>query len=66
MNHCLGSLTYSNLSPLADGQWVLRSSGITVNGQSPLQLKKKRDIIFDSGTSNVLFDTATTEVDPIF
>ncbi|KAI0358459.1 acid protease [Trametes cingulata] len=41
--------------------WVIPSSQITVNGKTTSVLKKKRNIIFDSGTSNILFDTQTTE-----
>ncbi|KAJ3743134.1 acid protease [Lentinula detonsa] len=41
--------------------WELRSPGISVNGKTTSLLNTPRTIIFDSGTSNVLFDTATAE-----
>lgn len=55
-----GDLTYATLSS-SDGDWELRSSGISVNGKTTSVLKTARNIIFDSGTSNILFDTTTTE-----
>ncbi|KAI0692888.1 acid protease [Cytidiella melzeri] len=43
-----------------EGFWELSSSGITVNGKSTSALKKSRAIIFDSGTSNLVFSQADT------
>ncbi len=50
--------------PLVDpseGFWQLTSSGITVNGKSTSTLKQSRTIIFDSGTSNLVFPQEDTE-----
>ncbi|KAF5372133.1 hypothetical protein D9758_005070 [Tetrapyrgos nigripes] len=41
--------------------WELRSPGISINGKTTSLLNTPRTIIFDSGTSNVLFSTDTTE-----
>lgn len=60
-----GSLTYASLPSSSFGTWELQSSGITVNGRSTSALKKGREFIFDSGTSNILLDTKTTEVSGI-
>ena len=57
-----GILTYASLPAGSGSTWLLTSSGITVNGVSTSTLKKRRTIIFDSGTSNILLDKATTEV----
>ena len=54
-----GDLIYANQT--GDGDWVVSSSSITVNGQTTSVLNQHRDVIFDSGTSNVLFSTQTTE-----
>ena len=43
------------------GDWEATSTQITVNGKTTSLLKKRRSIIFDSGTSNILFDTDITE-----
>ncbi|KAI0739660.1 acid protease [Daedaleopsis nitida] len=43
------------------GDWVVPSSQITVNGKTTSVLKQRRSIIFDSGTSNILFPKQTTE-----
>lgn len=56
-----GDLTYASLPADAGSTWQLSSPQITVNGQTTSTLKVNRNIIFDSGTSNVLFDTQTTE-----
>lgn len=42
--------------------WELPSPSIFVNGQTTDLLNSERTIIFDSGTSNVLFSTDTAEV----
>ncbi len=47
-----------------EGDWEVTSSQISVNGKTTTLLKKTRSIIFDSGTSNILFDTQTTNVSP--
>ncbi|GJE97381.1 acid protease [Phanerochaete sordida] len=56
-----GSITYGSLISPNSGAWQLRSSGITVNGQSTSALKKTRTFIFDSGTSNIVLPQADTE-----
>jgi len=60
--HFLGNLTYASLGEDAGPTWYLNSPGIFVNGKTTSLLDTSRDIIFDSGTSNVLFSTDTTEV----
>ncbi|OCH90671.1 acid protease [Obba rivulosa] len=56
-----GPLTYAKLPRDAEGSWELASPKITVNGKTNHILTQEREVIFDSGTSNVLFDTNTTE-----
>ncbi|KAF8200694.1 acid protease [Pholiota molesta] len=46
-------------SQTAAPTWQLESPGISVNGQTTSVLSTSRTIIFDSGTSNVLFSTDT-------
>ena len=54
-----GNLTYTTQT--GSGDWEATSSQISVNGKTTSLLKRKRSIIFDSGTSNVLFDTNITD-----
>ncbi|OSD06882.1 acid protease [Trametes coccinea BRFM310] len=54
-----GDLIYANQQ--GDGDWEVESSQISVNGKTTSVLKQSRSVIFDSGTSNILFDTQTTE-----
>jgi len=56
-----GSLIYASVPSDNEGSWELPSSAIYVNGQTSSSLKESRTIIFDSGTTNVLFPTSTTE-----
>ncbi|KAJ7491018.1 acid protease [Mycena latifolia] len=42
-------------SPLVNGDWQLSSLGIFVNGEMASSLNKTVPLIFDSGTSNMLF-----------
>ncbi|KAK0225889.1 acid protease [Armillaria fumosa] len=56
-----GDLVFASLPKPASGTWRLPSPGITVNGQTTTLLQSTRSVIFDSGTSNVLFSTDTTE-----
>lgn len=42
--------------------WSLTSTQFSVNGKSSTALTKSTTIIFDSGTSNIVFPKATTEV----
>ncbi|KAJ3965719.1 acid protease [Lentinula raphanica] len=55
-----GDLTFASQAGTG-ATWELRSPGISVNGKTTSLLKTERTIIFDSGTSNVLFDTDTAE-----
>ncbi|KAF7981883.1 hypothetical protein HWV62_31457 [Athelia sp. TMB] len=41
--------------------WELTSTGLYINGKTTSEIKGTRQIIFDSGTSNVLFDTDIAE-----
>ncbi|KAI0645713.1 acid protease [Trametes meyenii] len=54
-----GDLIYADQT--GEGDWEVQSSQISVNGKTTSRLKRRRNIIFDSGTSNILFDTQTTE-----
>lgn len=56
-----GPLTFATLFNDGFGDWVLPSPGISVNGKTTPLLHTPRNVIFDSGTSNVLFSTNTTE-----
>ncbi|KAG6828205.1 hypothetical protein H0H92_008778 [Tricholoma furcatifolium] len=56
-----GNPTYASLPEKSGSTWQLVSPSISVNGQTTSTLNVQRTIIFDSGTSNVLFPTATTE-----
>ena len=55
-----GDLIYADQPD--NGDWVVSSTSISVNGQTMEILDQARDIIFDSGTSNVLFSMQTAEV----
>ena len=55
----VGDLVYTRQT--GSGDWEATSSQISVNGKTTSLLKRKRSIIFDSGTSNILFDTDITE-----
>ncbi|KAI0930283.1 hypothetical protein AcV5_007040 [Taiwanofungus camphoratus] len=57
-----GDLIYADIAGDSGGSWEISSPQIAVNGQTDSTLKAQRDIIFDSGTSNIVFDTKTTEV----
>ncbi|KAK2464625.1 hypothetical protein APHAL10511_003318 [Amanita phalloides] len=54
-----GDPIYSSLLVDTGPVWQLLSSGITVNGKVTKLLASPRTIIFDSGTSNVVFSTVT-------
>jgi hypothetical protein len=56
-----GTLHYASV-PEGAGDWELTSSAIYVNGKTTSALKASRQVVFDSGTSNVLFPTATANV----
>jgi hypothetical protein len=57
-----GTLKFAPLADSGSPTWSLTSPRIAVNGKTTSLLKQSRDIIFDSGTSNILFSTSTTEV----
>lgn len=57
-----GSLKYASVPSDNEGTWELVSPEIYVNGKTTSKLTAKRTIVFDSGTTNVLFPTSTTEV----
>ena len=54
-----GNLTYAD--QVGFGDWEVESTRISVNGRTTSLLNRRRSIIFDSGTSNILFSTSTTE-----
>jgi hypothetical protein len=56
-----GQPIFASLPREAGSDWVLRSPGLSVNGKTTSLLNQTRTIIFDSGTSNVLFSTDTAE-----
>jgi len=53
-----GTPVFSKLASTG-ATWELTSPSLSVNGKTNSVLKKSRTIIFDSGTSNVLFSTDT-------
>lgn len=55
-----GTLEYAAL-PSGSSDWEITSTGLYINGKTTSTLKGTRQIIFDSGTSNVLFDTDIAE-----
>lgn len=57
-----GPLTFASLPSTSGRTWELPSPQISVNGRTTTTLRQRRTVIFDSGTSNILFSTATTEV----
>jgi hypothetical protein len=48
----------------ANSHWELTASKISVNGKTSSTLQRSMGIIFDSGTSNLVFPKAITEVSP--
>jgi len=54
-----GTPVFASLPSGSGSTWQLASPGISVNGKTTSVLNVSRTIIFDSGTSNVLFSTAT-------
>lgn len=56
-----GNPTFASLPAGSSSTWRLVSPRLSVNGKTTPPLNTQRSIIFDSGTSNVLFSTATTE-----
>ncbi|KAJ7594019.1 acid protease [Mycena floridula] len=59
-NSKFGSLTFAPNAG-AGNTWELSSPSISVNGKTTSVLNVRRTVIFDSGTSNILFSTNTTE-----
>ncbi|KAF4575404.1 hypothetical protein EYR36_006763 [Pleurotus pulmonarius] len=56
-----GPLTFASLPSTSGRLWELPSPQISINGRTTTTLRQRRTVIFDSGTSNILFSTATTE-----
>ncbi|KAE9400870.1 acid protease [Gymnopus androsaceus JB14] len=56
-----GELTFASQAEDSGATWQLNSPGLSVNGKTSSVLDVPRTIIFDSGTSNILFPTATAE-----
>ncbi|KAJ7574402.1 aspartic peptidase domain-containing protein [Mycena floridula] len=56
------TMVFATIEPNLGGPWVLKSPGISVNGQqsSPL-LTQPLDVMFDTGTSNIVFPRNLTE-----
>ncbi|KJA20739.1 hypothetical protein HYPSUDRAFT_141873 [Hypholoma sublateritium FD-334 SS-4] len=57
-----GTPVFASLPSGSGSTWQLDSPGISVNGKTTSVLKTSRTIIFDSGTSNILFSTDTANV----
>ncbi|CAA7261676.1 unnamed protein product [Cyclocybe aegerita] len=55
----IGSPIFVSLPSGTGSTWQLASPGISVNGKTTSLLHTSRTIIFDSGTSNILFSTNT-------
>ncbi|KAJ8077234.1 hypothetical protein PM082_001662 [Marasmius tenuissimus] len=56
-----GPLTFASLPSGSSSTWRLVSPSVSVNGRTTTTLNRARNLIFDSGTSNMIFDRATTE-----
>lgn len=56
-----GTPIFASLPAGGGATWRLTSPRLSVNGRTNSVLTRSRSIIFDSGTSNVLFSTDTTE-----
>ncbi|KAF9010503.1 acid protease [Cyathus striatus] len=56
-----GTPVFASVPSGSGNIWQLNSPGLSVNGKTTSLLKTRRSIIFDSGTSNVLFSTDTAE-----
>ncbi|KAF9523990.1 acid protease [Crepidotus variabilis] len=50
---------FAPLPPESGSTWQLFSSSLSVNGKTTVILNAPRTVIFDSGTSNILFPSAT-------
>lgn len=58
-----GDIIYAPLIDRNSGHWILETSEIFVNGHTSSTLQNDLPpVLFDSGTSNVLFPTNITEV----
>lgn len=60
----VGEIQTASLPSDNDDTWLLSSSAIYINGKTTSLLSQNREIIFDSGTSNVYFDPSIAEVCP--
>lgn len=58
----IGEIQTASLPSDNDDTWLLSSSAIYINGKTTSLLSQKREIIFDSGTSNAYFDPSIAEV----
>ncbi|KAF9469898.1 acid protease [Collybia nuda] len=56
-----GTPIFASLPAGTSSIWRLTSPRLSVNGKTTSVLNVQRSIIFDSGTSNILFSTSTTE-----
>jgi hypothetical protein len=56
-----GTMTFIPLASTEEGHWELESTGVAVNGKTSSTLRESMVIIFDSGTSNLVFPTDVTE-----
>ncbi|TFK44408.1 aspartic peptidase domain-containing protein [Crucibulum laeve] len=56
-----GTPIFASLPAGSGNTWRLSSPKLSVNGKTTSLLSTQRTIIFDSGTSNILFPTTTTE-----
>ncbi|KAI0729489.1 acid protease [Fomitopsis betulina] len=60
-SHIHGEVQTASLPSDNDDTWLLSSSAIYINGNTTSLLSQTREVIFDSGTSNVYFDPSIAE-----
>jgi Eukaryotic aspartyl protease len=48
----------------SESDWILNTTGITVNGKSSKLLGQSIPVLFDTGTPNLMFNKSITEVKP--
>jgi hypothetical protein len=59
------SINTARISSSSGNFWQLESNAIFANGKTASILQTPSDIIFDSGTSNIVFPKNITEVTPL-
>jgi hypothetical protein len=59
-------VTWTNVESNQTNSWTLKATGISVNGQTSEALSQAQNFVFDSGTSNLVFPGALTQVCKVF